>query len=687
MSLLPLPRKVTPQTVAQFVAQPSSLLYRRFPICTRAPSAASNLRVLGACVAFLLTLPNLVLAEPSFATNGIEYSIAGTRPGDQMHPAVALNAGGGYLVWEDNVTSSSGLAISAQRLDASFSASLSSFKVNSSAVGDHERPQVALLRDGGAAFVWQGGRYGFQHIYARFLSTSNTWLTGDVLVNSSTNYYQYNAAIATLNNGNVVVVWSSLNQYNSTSMQDVYGQVLSPVGEKIGSEFLINEFVAYNQRTPAITALSTGGFVVAWVSEQQRTIAAAPGQLAFLSELTNPSVDIYARLYSANAQPLNNEFLVNTDSNVCANPSLAGLSQGGFMVGWSQRDKQVPSNSWDVFARPFSSSGAGGPVSRINTQTYGDQFAPRLSAAGSDCLMVWTSLGQDNSMEGVYGQFLHADGSTNGGEFRVNTTWISRQMHPAIASDPNGRFLVTWTSFTGAGSSFDLFAQRYAAVAQPLQPMAPPFVYVPFIVSNGAYQPQIIASWPMQSGLPVDHYELYVDGTLAASPVTNTWTMTAANGLIPSSTHTFQISAVGSDGSRTPLSAAARATTWGGYNWAGIPFEWMAQFYGMDSSRWPSANGSLGQGAPTLYQVFLTGGNPLNSSTWLQTSLQVLWVQGQPVYMLHWNTQPGLTYQVQTSSDMVNWVDFQSPRFAADVADSVPVPKNNLQYYRLVRLR
>jgi len=113
----------------------------------------------------------------------------------------------------------------------------------------------------------------------------------------------------------------------------------------------------------------------------------------------------------------------------------------------------------------------------------------------------------------------------------------------------------------------------------------------------------------------------------------------------------------------------------------------MAQFYGMDSSTWPPANGALGQGAPSLYQVFLTGGSPLNPNTWLRTTLEATVVQGKPVYLLHWNTQPGLTYQVQTSSDMMNWADLQAPRFAADVVDSVQVPKNNLQYYRLVRLR
>jgi hypothetical protein len=344
-------------------------------------------------------------------------------------------------------------------------------------------------------------------------------------------------------------------------------------------------------------------------------------------------------------------------------------------------------NGWDIFARAYTSAAVGGTVTRVNTETYGDQLGAHLSAAGSDYLAVWTSYGQDSSMEGVYGQFLHSDGSSNGTEFRANTTWVSRQIHPTVASDGSGQFVVTWTSFTGGNNSFDLFAQRYVNAAQPLQPMAAPFVYVPFVVNNGAYQPQIVVSWPAQTGLSVDHYNLYTDGTLATSLTNNTWTMTAANGLTASSTHSFQVAAVGTDTRQTPLSPAASATTWSGYSWGGVPFEWMTTHFGADVSKWPPANSPITQSGPTAYQVFLTGGNPSDPSTWLQTSLEVAQVQGQPIYLLHWNTQPGLTYQVQMSSDMLNWVDFQSPRFAADVADSVIVPNNNLQYYRLVRLR
>ena len=74
------------------------------------------------------------------------------------------------------------------------------------------------LKNGGAVFVWQGGRPGYQHIYARFLTPTNTFLTStDVLVSAFTNNFQITPAVATLNNSNVVMVWASFNQAGSNS--------------------------------------------------------------------------------------------------------------------------------------------------------------------------------------------------------------------------------------------------------------------------------------------------------------------------------------------------------------------------------------------------------------------------------------------------------------------------------------
>src|ERR1019366_7126056 len=384
-------------------------------------------------------------------------------------------------------------------------------------------------------------------------------------------------AVAVLNNSNVVVVWSSFNQAGSNSLQDVYAKILSPAGATVSSEFLVNQFTNYNQRTPVVAALKGGGFVVAWVSEQQRQVAPAMGQVVNNGLDTNsisytsdanvfPSVDIYARLYQSTGVAAGNEFFADVGSSPCANPSVAAAADGSFMVAWSGRDLAVITNGWDVYARPFSSTGAGGTTVRLNTYLYGNQYAPRLSAIGLDYLAVWTSLRQDGSREGVYGQFVHSDGSLVGGEFRMNTTTVSQQMQPVVASDGVDQFIAVWTSYTGSPYSFDLFAQRYINVSAILQAMSAPFVYAPFTLSNGVYQPQLQVSWPPLLGISVSNYEVYVDGSATPMAVvtSNQWMMTAANGLTSSSTHSFQVDYVRTDGKRPPLSPAASGTTWSG---------------------------------------------------------------------------------------------------------------------------
>jgi hypothetical protein len=626
-----------------------------------------------------------------YSANGTEYAVIGTLPGDQVFPDAAVSPDGGFVVWQDNATDGSGWGVSARQLDSTLSGTLGTFRVNVQGTNDQENPRVALLKNGGAVFVWQGGQESYQHIFARFLTSTNTFLsTTDVLVSTFTNNFQINPAVATLNNSNVVVVWSSFDQAGSSSLQDVYGQILSPVGAKIGTNFLINQFISYNQRTPAVAALENGGFVVTWVSEQERVVAPVLGSntiFSAASAVVTPSEDIYARLYDGNAVAQTNEFLVDTDSNPCASPSVAVASDGSFMVTWVAHDMADANNSLDIFARPFSSTGVGGTTMRVNSHIFGDQYAPRISAVAGDYLVVWTSLGQDGSREGVFGQFVHEDGSFVGGEFGVNTTTISQQMQPVVVSDGVSQFLAVWTSYAGSPNNFDLMAQRYLNVSAILQPMAAPFVYVPFTVNvSGVYQPQLQVSWPVLSGISVSNFEVYVNGSNAPMAVTasNIWTMTAANGLTASSTNSFQVDYVTTDGRRSPISPSASGATWNGLNWGGIPFEWMTEYFGSDISKWPSATADTDGDGMNNLQEFLAGTVPTNSASALFVQLN----NSSQGMRLNWPTQPGLMYQVQVKTSLTAaWSNVGTPRFASDITDSIPVGGDSAGYYRVILLR
>lgn len=368
-----------------------------------------------------------------------------------------------------------------------------------------------------------------------------------------------------------------------------------------------------------------------------------------------------------------------------------GGSRRWFSDCFERRDIINVDNSFDIYGRTFTSGGVGGSVFYINTHLYGDQYVPRVSAIGLDYFVVWTSLGQDGSREGIFGQFVHNDGSLLGNELRVNTTTVGQQLQPVVAADGANQFLVVWTSFSGVPNNFDLFAQRYANVAAILQPMSAPYVWAPFVFSNNVYQPRLVVSWPTLLGLSVSNFEVYVDGASVPTGIvaSNQWTMTAANGLAPSSTHSFQVDYVTTDGRRAPISPSASGTTWSGANYHGVPSEWMAAYFGgyingqYYTNYWPAFDAPLVAGGPTLSQIFLTGGSPLDSTTWLRTTLTST-PQG---VLLKWNTQAGVLYQVQVTTNFTSWSNVGSPRFAAGTDDSMNVGGSSVGYYRVMLLR
>ena len=110
------------------------------------------------CWGLFLALPAAVFGQTNYyAANGTEYAIIGSLPGDQVWPDVAVTASGGFVVWQDNATDGSGWGVSARRLDGTLSGTLSTFRVNAQGTNDQENPRVAMLKNGGAVFVWQGG--------------------------------------------------------------------------------------------------------------------------------------------------------------------------------------------------------------------------------------------------------------------------------------------------------------------------------------------------------------------------------------------------------------------------------------------------------------------------------------------------------------------------------------------------
>lgn len=476
-------------------------------------SPASCARKWIVLIGLLCAFPALVFGQ----TNGLQggdVSLTGGLNNDQTFPAAAFGPAGGFHIWQDPITDPFGLGVSAQRLNAVLAPEGPVIHVNQTIPLDQSRPKVAMFADGSAVFAWQSGRSGLQNIFARIITPGGAFGTGELLLNNPalklshsyvTNWtlirnnrartrrqtvkesilvkqeFNANPSVAVLTDGSAVVVWSSSRKYQTNTyalnetlsfkeldggsfllitnrsrvpvtikvagMQDVYAQRLSSTGAKIGGEFRINEFTEFNQRDAAISPLEGGGFVVTWVSEQQRS---------------GRATDIYARIFDALGNGVN-EFCVSTGATrPCGSPSVAGTPGGGFTVAWVQHGQQR-TDGMDIFARSFNSAGvASGDAFQVNTFSYGDQFSPSIASLGSQQLIVWSSMGQDGSWEGVFAQAVN--GATRlGDEFRVNVGRAFSQKQPQVASDGAGRALIIWSGYGTGGSAFDVFGRTYVA--------------------------------------------------------------------------------------------------------------------------------------------------------------------------------------------------------------------------------
>ena len=148
---------------------------------------------------------------------------------------------------------------------------------------------------------------------------------------------------------------------------------------------------------------------------------------------------------------------------------MASDATGNFVVAWESYGSSGTDTSFrSIQARRYDANGTplGGEF-QVNTYTTNSQRYPTVAAdAAGNFVVVWESSGSSgtDSFASIQAQRYATNGNPLGGEFQVNTYTTSVQSYPAVASDANGNFVVTWESDGSSGtdtSSRSIQAQRY----------------------------------------------------------------------------------------------------------------------------------------------------------------------------------------------------------------------------------
>ena len=450
---------------------------------------------------------------------GPEFRVNTYTTSSQRRPAVTADGKGNFVVvWRSQAQDGSGYGVIGRRFDASGTPLGDEFLVNTYTTGSQTEPAVAAGRDGSFVVAWQSPHeFNDFGVFARRFDASGTPRGAEFRVNTFTTSSQLSPAVAADGRGNFVIVWRSNGQDGSGF--GIFGQRYDLQGMPLGQEFSVNTLTMSNQMGPAVAADPAGNFVVVW-----------DGPDPALS-----SDDVFGQRFDPSGSRIGTEFMVNAiTTGQQFNPTVAMDAAGNFTVAWSSDQGGPPG---DVFARRFDRTGAPlGIDFVVNTYTTDGQSEAAIATDDlGNFVVTWGSGRQDGDFAGVFGQRHDSSGARRGGEFQINTTTTGNQSAywHAVASDPNGNFVVSWSSI-GDGNGYGIFAQRFGGLL-PATLGADPAAG-PVSDGNGVFEPQetvvVAPGWRNVNGVALSFDGLASGYTGPPGPVYTIVDATATYGAV-----------------------------------------------------------------------------------------------------------------------------------------------------------
>ena len=366
---------------------------------------------------------------------GSEFQVNTYTTSDQEKPAItALNDGGFAITWQSDYQDGDFYGIYGQIYDAAGNTAGNEFLVNTTTDDNQERSDITALSDGGFVITWTTTQVDVVNVedyavYAQRFDAAGNTAGNEFLVNLVNNdpfpygWELYNrhpidsqekSDITALSGGGFVIKWESYGQDGDG--YGIYGQIYDAAGNTAGNEFLVNTTTNSDQWYSAITALSNGGFIITWESNQQ----------------IDGSYSAYAKIYDAAGNIVKDEFLVNSGKQ---DPAITALNDDGFIITGSLKG----GTNYSLVARIYDVAGNPNqfefPVVIHTVNEYQDPTITALSNGGF--VIMWETLSEYGSYYDIYTQRFDSEGtrlgtatyksiitSTNGDDIIQGTTAI-----------------------------------------------------------------------------------------------------------------------------------------------------------------------------------------------------------------------------------------------------------------------
>jgi serralysin len=321
--------------------------------------------------------------------------------------------------------------------------------LNEASPRGESNPVVEAFKDGSYVAVWaisisSSGTDTDGGVVARLFNADGTPKGPEFLVNTTILKTQKAPQVTILSDGRFVVTWED-NSQDSTSGTQIRAQIFNADGSvfdrdgdgvKNDSDFVVNTLATGNQLTPSVSALSNGGFVIAYQSPESF------------------DQNILAQSYDSTGKPLGVEVRVNTTTaNPQREPVIAGLSGNRYIALWVDNGPADDSGAlYTVRGRIMSADGSSGGTEFLVPSSRGSKQEISVAELSNGKFVVsWTHYpgfdghgGSDGSSSSVKAQIFNADGTLYRGEFIVNTPIVNFQKGSSVTALQDGGFAVSY---------------------------------------------------------------------------------------------------------------------------------------------------------------------------------------------------------------------------------------------------
>jgi Ca2+-binding RTX toxin-like protein len=200
---------------------------------------------------------------------GGELLVNSGAGGEQNQPAIASLASGGFVVtWTDAGGSadsagradSSGTGIKGRLFDSAGRAVGGEFLANSMAEGDQSGSAVTGLAGGGFVVAWIHPGAGGRETRAQLFDASGAKTGAEIVLPGG----GLGPAVTALPDGGFILALQSDGGAGRDPVA-ITAQQFDSAGNRVGSQWLVNEVAPGDQRAPALATLSSGDVTIAWM--------------------------------------------------------------------------------------------------------------------------------------------------------------------------------------------------------------------------------------------------------------------------------------------------------------------------------------------------------------------------------------------------------------------------------------